>query len=373
LNLQAPGAVSSPNPAAEPPPTIRAPAAPARPQVRAASGQSRAAAPPPIPKAPASRPAQSNGSAPTPAPAEAEELPSWADVVTQNGIADPDTDTLPRTARKSSSSKRLKSLPPTAVPPRRLGWAIAIASAIVLAIVIVIVILSLLAGKKPNAETKHSNEPLVLHVRRLGSDGAWGSLGAALKQVRSRGGRVPAKIIVHDDLSESDVLIDVPNVTIEPEEGKKLIWKPPFKVDPKAKLLTVSRAEGFRIKGFTFDGEDKVETLINLFHHCPAMALEDLTLKRFNKYGVWVTNCEGDESIERHVLLTRLLFVSSKPDQTALFFSINERIKDTIPTNKFIVIRDCIFEGTGVKIKTPDPKNLDHVEFPAGLQPVIAP
>jgi hypothetical protein len=224
-------------------------------------------------------------------------------------------------------------------------------------------------GKRPETTSRNSVEPVVYHVNRLGSDGASDSLFAALTKIQAKGGHAPARIVVHDDLAESEVPVNLPNVTIEADAGKTIHWKPGTKRKTPGYLLYVNKAEGFHLKGFTLDGENRLDYLVNVYHHCPGLVFEDLTLRGFNRYGIWVTNCEGGPSPDKHLLFTRLVFDVPRADQTALFFSIRKEIQ-AIPKNKYFIVRDCTFNGPGAKVKTPDLATLEQAEFPAGVQPV---
>ncbi len=169
-------------------------------------------------------------------------------------------------------------------------------------------VLAWVLGGKPQPQERDAAGPTIIRVNRLGTNEALPSLSAALKKVGGRS-RHPARIIVEDDLTESDVQVhELPDVTIEAAAGKTINWKPASSAAKTSKLLTVLKAEGFHLRGFTLDGENRIDCLINLYHHCPATVLEDLTLKGFDKYGIWVSNCEGDESPDRHIVLTGLTF-----------------------------------------------------------------
>src|SRR5262249_21695822 len=111
------------------------------------------------------------------------------------------------------------------------------------------------------------------------------------------------------------------------------------------------------------------ETLVYLFHHCPALVLEDLVLQGFQKNAIWISNCEGGEELNQHLHIRRLQFLSTKPTQTDLFFSIEKQWQDTIWVNKFFIVRECTW-GQGVKVKTPDLKTLERIELPPDVQPV---
>ncbi len=335
-------------------------------------------APVPVSRALAANGAPQAASAPVmPAPvtetAQPEEAISWGALVAENGATSLPSDPPHRAARKGpvSSTLRVGGLPPAPAQNYGLAWIVGIASGIVLVLVVLGGILAWALGKKTETGEADRTGPLVLFVNRLGTNDSFSSIAAAVAKVRGRG-KHPAHIVVQEDLAESGVLVDLPNLSIEAEAGKAIHWKPSSKSGASS-LLTVYKAEGFHLKGFTLDGDNRIDKLVYLGHHCPGVRLEDLTLQGFKKYGIQISSCEGGPSPEKHVVLQRLTFVTDRQAQTDLFFSIEDFHKDAIPTNKYFIVRDCTFEGPGTKVKTPDRTTLDHIEFPPGIQPVQGP
>jgi len=133
-------------------------------------------------------------------------------------------------------------------------------------------------------------------------------------------------------------------------------------------LFAVYKAEGVCIKGFTLDGEDRLDLLVNLFHRCPGVKLEALKLQGFKKYGIWVTNCEG--SPQRRIEFNRLKFLTTQKEQSALFFSIEPGIRDLIPKDRYFTFHDCTFVGAGTAVKTADLTALENINWPPNVQPV---
>jgi hypothetical protein len=239
----------------------------------------------------------------------------------------------------------------------------------VLVLIIVAGVLGWAFGIKTEPAAKEHSEPAAFHVNRLGTNGAFPSIAAALAKIHNRG-RQPARIVVEEDVAENDVIVDVPNITIEAVEGKGIRWKPSSQ-GGATKLLLVHKAEGFRLKGFTLDGDNRTDCLISIFHRCPAARFEDLRLQGFKKYAIWLMNCEGGNNNDQRIILDRLIFEVPRPEQTALFFSIEKHTRDTIPKNRFITFGSaCQFAGPGTKVRTPDFAGLEDVQFPAGVRPV---
>ena len=320
-----------------------------------------------------STPAVVNGAPSSDALHDAEAIPSWESLTDEHEPVTAPEQAKPRSARKGpvSSTKRLGGLPPATLPNRQVGWVVAIVSSIVLAVVLIIALLAWMFGQKPEKSGLGKNEPAIFRVNRLGNYGAFPTISSALRSISTRS-RQAARIVLQEDIAENDVMITLPNVTIEAEAGKKIVWRPLRNARPQSKLLMINKAPGFRLKNVTLDGENRIETLVNMFQYCPAMVLEDLVLQGFQKNAIWVTNCEGGEAIPDHILLQRLQFLPAKPDQTDIFFSILENDQVGILVNKHFIIRDCTW-GQGIKVKTPDLKDIDlnHIELPPGVQPVV--
>jgi serine/threonine protein kinase len=368
LNLELPAPVRAPAPA---------------PQVRSAPAVASAAPVPavpapavPAPAVPAPRPIAVNGNKPAAAPvrpvpvhapAEPEEEPSWGDLLTTNG---PKNEVTARAARKGTISlTRRAGGVLSAASSQRLGWVLVLASLLVLGMILVVGLLVWVFGRSSSPAKQEDPGPVVLYVnpKRIGN--SLPSISDALSRIRGKGR--PARIIVQDDLAESDVLIDVPNVTVEAEEGKKTIhWRPSTTRKDTVKLFSVYKAEGVCVKGFTLDGDKRIEFLVNLFHYCPGARFEDLKLIGFTKHGIWVTNAAGGKEPDQHIQFKRLEIVTTKKDQAAFYFSIASSMRDAPATNEFFLLRDCKFEGPGEKVQTKDQNTLDHIDLPNGIQPV---
>jgi eukaryotic-like serine/threonine-protein kinase len=319
---------------------------------------------------PAEQPQALNGTAkalvaPAPMPPIIAEV--WEDLRAKESSSKAVNLPPPRTSRRGlvSATPPVGGLPPQTAS-RPLGWIIGIASVSLAVLLILGTILAwIFNGKSDSAPS--SAEAAVFHVNPRGGTNAATTLTEVIN--RLHGKNRPARIIVEDDIAENDLLIDVPNVTIEAAEGKTIHWRPASK--PGAtKLFAIYKAEGVHIKGFTLDGEDRVEMLVNLFHRCPGVRLEGLTLQGFKKYGIWVTNCEGGEGKKQRIQLNRLQFTTSKAEQAAVFFSIEAGTRDAIPKNRNIVFTACAFAGPGAKIKSQDLSTLEHIEWPEGVAPV---
>jgi serine/threonine protein kinase len=329
-----------------------------------------------VPAAPAARPLPVNGSAadsaprmPAPVRTPAEAEPSWGDLIEGAEATETANGATPRAERRGpvSMTQRVGGLPPNA-PSRSLRWVIGLSSALVVGLVLVAGIVAWMFGGGSGSSTPNNTGSVVFHVNPRGGNNTSTSIAEVLQRLRGKS-KQPARIIVQEDIAESDVLIDVSNLAIEAEEGKTIRWRPSAKPGAN-KLFALHKAEGVHIKGFILDGENRIDLLLNLFHHCPGTKLEDLRLQGFKKYGIWVTNCSGGEGAERRIQFNRLAFVTTRDDQAALYFSIEPGIQNLIPKNRFFAFHDCSFEGPGAKVKTKDPATLEQIDWPNGVQPV---
>jgi serine/threonine protein kinase len=306
---------------------------------------------------------------PVRAPLKSPQLPSWKDLLEDGTPSAAANGIVPRPEKQNpiSLSKTVGGLPPTTTV-RRLGWVIVIASGIVLGLLLGIAILAWMFSSRTNGTTSLRTEPLVYLVNSHGDNNAAKSISEVLDRLR-RTHRQTARIIVQDDLAESEVNIDVPNVRIEAEDGKTIRWKPaPAAKTAPANLFTVNKAKNVEIRGFILDGDNRVDILVKLYHRCPGVKLENLKLVNFKKYGIWVSNSEGGDGPDR-IQLQKLDFVVAQKEQTGVFFSINAKI-DGISKNRFFAFKDCNFLGNGTPVKTDDPAALENIDWPPNVQPV---
>ncbi len=347
-----------------PPSAGRAPAA--APQVRAVPSPAAVVAP-----------HVANGvaqpaTAPTPAATPSDQEPSWKDLTSEVETSEALDQAAPRAGRRGpiSNARRVGGLPPSAAP-RRVGWIVALASGSVLGVLILGGILTWIFGGRTNGPTPGSSEAVVYRVNPRGGANVSTSIAEVLHRLRGKP-KQAARIVVEDDIAENDVVIDVANVSIEAEEGKTVRWHPSSKANP-SKLFMVSKAEGVCVKGFTLDGENRVNLLVNLYHRCPGARLEDLKLQGFKQYGIWVTNCEGGQAPEQHIQLTRLEFTTTAAKQAALYFSIEPGARKDIPNNRYFAFHECTFAGPGAKVTVRDPSAVADIEWPSGIEPKKSP
>jgi hypothetical protein len=184
-------------------------------------------------------------------------------------------------------------------------------------------------------------------------------------------------IQLQGDIAEHSIRITGPDdLTIEPEPGKKVVWKmPPLAGRPgnekkePLKLLSVT-AGNFRLKGLTLDGDGRADVLIEFYGKCPGTRLEDLELRGARRCSILCGNCEGTKEAPLRLLNLRF---DTPAGATALYFKYFEHTP-SIPENRFVVVRGCAWAGPGGKVRASNLKYVDQstLELPRGVQLEVA-
>jgi hypothetical protein len=98
----------------------------------------------------------------------------------------------------------------------------------------------------------------------------------------------------------------------------------------------VDEVEGLTVKGITFDGADKADTLIQIHGKCLDLKLENLILSRFKNSGIRVTSAAG---IEGHPInFNRLEIHPRGADQFCIQFEMDS---PKGAKNSWINLSDC--------------------------------
>ncbi len=140
-------------------------------------------------------------------------------------------------------------------------------------------------------------------------------------------------------------------VTLQAKPGITVVWSPASK-DPTTPLLYLAKAENFRLHGknLTLDGTIdaatnlRVEKLLFLTLHSPGVTLQDAHLQGFEKWGVYIMNCQGLD--KRPVRLARLHIRGDKAEAKGIFFDADNQVIP--PVNDHIHIEECQFPGLDV-------------------------
>jgi serine/threonine protein kinase len=305
------------------------------------------------------------------ATAEEEERPPWEELAGDTENLTSRVDTAPTKHRKSGALSRdklastgqklaatrekLVALLQPYAKEKWFWWAVGGAAAgLVLLIALVWWALSP-SQPRAAAPAAPTREPLAVFATDKG--GAGESLKAKLRAAKN--GEI---IQIYDDISAdlNTGICNAKNVTIEGYPGRTIVWRCPS--GDVSKLLTLTNAAGFKIRNLTFDGEDKLDSLVTLFGDSAGLTLENVTFRGFRRHAIWVINCAG--SPEHPVTLTGLQFGTAKADQSALYFDINTSISGISKNEYMAVLRDCSFSGPGAKVRARQPGLFSHVEFP---------
>jgi eukaryotic-like serine/threonine-protein kinase len=157
------------------------------------------------------------------------------------------------------------------------------------------------------------------------------------------------RIVVREDQLEEPLLLEDgrrgKDVTIEAGNPRqRVVWVCP--ANPKdGKFVAVSNLPGFRLRGFTFDGQGRVPDLMTLSGPCPGLVLEDLQLQGFRRNAVVFWNCVG--KAEASVTLKGLRVTGIKDAETALTFNANPNFIP--PVNQQLTVQDSRFVGPYTK------------------------
>jgi hypothetical protein len=170
---------------------------------------------------------------------------------------------------------------------------------------------------------------------------------------------------MHDSFSlDTRTARGLKNITIEADPAlKEVVWKKPKDQLLVPRLVFLEDAEDFTIRGFTFDGEDKVENLIQLVCNCHNVKLEKLKLRGFTQAGIRFTNCMGEK--DRPVTVSE---VEVKGAQPPFLFEVLPVYKNH-PHNQYVYIeQNCKYEGN---LKVPVLSNVkgssDAIKLPPPL------
>jgi serine/threonine protein kinase len=314
--------------------------------------------PPARPGAPAGNPfaAPRAAALPAPEPIADEETPPWEHLSPDTDDLTARADTAPRTAHKGPASrKHLKHSATNILDPSKRRQFLLIMGVIGFFILIGIVaaaLISYFGGSKTKSSTENEKPPG--NVLRVSKDSRFRTVNDALVSAQP-GDTIRVSVPVQECVILQEKRYW--NLTIEADTSHTVVWSSPANLGGKTNLIDVRNIEGLTVRGFTLDGENKVEQVVSLHGNCPGLKLEGLKIKGFTKAGVLVTNCAGTS--DRPVNLSRLTFVAEgQPREGGLLFSFQKLIKDP-PLNRHIKVQNCTFEGNPL-VAPSDPASNDN-------------
>ncbi len=200
-------------------------------------------------------------------------------------------------------------------------------------------------GDGTNRPDNPNNSPKQFVV---GKGAAYPTLREAIQAVGSNKG---ATIILQDE--EISEVIVIPTgfegLTIEPQAGKRVVWKAPPSVGSKPDaLLALSGSNGLKLKNITFQVARNADSAIRVGGHCPNLMIDNVEIYDPLVAGITLTNCIADRNAPMTIQNVRIL-ASSPPDQGK--FSTGIALRSDPPTNnriylsRSIDIHHCRIEG----------------------------
>jgi eukaryotic-like serine/threonine-protein kinase len=170
-------------------------------------------------------------------------------------------------------------------------------------------------------------------------------------------------IVTDDEIAEQVSVSGKQFVTLESAPGKIVVWRYPEKADSKH-LLYLDNAEGVCVQGFTLDGRDKVDEIVQLFGECPGLILQDLHLRGFKRFGIQGINCAGKSGSPAKLL--DLQISTTKETEAALGFTAYTNVTSQVPRlNQFLTVRGCRFDGPykDIVARSPGPAALANLTW----------
>ncbi len=238
----------------------------------------------PAPKSPTPRPAPA--APPVASPSETD-LSPWEGLAadTEDPASGMDTSPVHR------SSRSLTRLQDEKREQRRL-WIVVAAVGFPFVLVIATLLWYFFPRSGPVTNT---GRPRLIVSHEAGKPNTYATIKKALRHAQ------PGDVIeLADELHAENLTVDVGagkdphDITIEAVPGKEIRWVGASQ-DPLQPLVRLQHAAGFHFKGngITLDGKGQVRDLVLISMLCPALTLEDLTLKGFSRSAVAVVNGAG--------------------------------------------------------------------------------
>lgn len=200
-------------------------------------------------------------------------------------------------------------------------------------------------GDGTNRPDNPNNSPKQFVV---GKGAAYPTLREAIQAVGSNKG---ATIILQDE--EISEVIVIPTgfegLTIEPQAGKRVVWKAPPSVGSKPDaLLALSGSQGLKLRNITFQVDRNADSAIRVGGHCPNLLIDNVEIYDPLLAGITLTNCIADRAAPMTIQNARIA-TSSPPEPGKV--SAGMVIRSDPPTNnriylsRSIDIHHCRIEG----------------------------
>jgi serine/threonine protein kinase len=293
----------------------------------------------------------------TPAP---EEGAPWESLAADTEDPAARADTAPSSARRTLRMNQIRQQEQRRL--RRIATVITVLAATALAVGFALWF-TLRAPSGPQARR--------FSVSRAAGQGGFRTIARALSEAKS--GDI---IELEDEVHEENLVVD-PNrgataVTIQAAPGKEVVWKPLGK-DDKARLLFLSKASGFVLKGSTgdsrlvldgaLDGKRRLKNLVFITSHCPGLTLEDVTFRNFGHSAVSLVNCSGEpkptgaaparrQAGPIRLINLRTSATGTEKPEAAVYFDADPSTNPSMNNHIEIIGGDFAgFDGPAVKLK----------------------
>jgi hypothetical protein len=346
------GATPIPGPLKAPAPVLPPPAAPVTARVIPAPPPERSPQPaprPPVavpapPAKPETPPEARNGkitaARPVEARPEAVVVGSAADTPAR-GLQDTTPSNIPGRGRRISA---------TTHPHSRTIWIIALIAGVGSAIGLAIVIWLINRGQSGTGSTTPARQAQTFYVDPTGANNALVTVKEAVRQAKNGD-----RIIIRGTIRESVTLANK-SISLEAEEGQTVVWKAPDRFPENTRLptlLTIQKVENCHIRGIQFDGENKAAALIQVYGQCPGLTLEELQLKNYNQFGLYITNVQGtpDDPVRLH----DISLATPPRNAKGILFVNSENV---------IRLRNRHFELANIKLLGGKGKQIKELSFP---------
>ena len=218
-----------------------------------------------------------------------------------------------------------------------------VAAGVFLLILLIGVLWTVYHGSAEPKAGSSSKAPRIFYVTaQKDKPDSFSTIEAALLKARPGD-----RIVVQKDVHEEQLLLPDGRfgnrVTIEGDGPGRVLWRMPKTAkDQKPAFIELFKTEDLHLKGFTLDGDNRVDDLVALFGRCPGLTLEDIYCQGFKRSAVNISHCSGRS--DRPVSLLGLRAVTTNKVEAALLFGFRQSIIDP-RGNDHVRVVNCMFVG----------------------------
>jgi hypothetical protein len=152
------------------------------------------------------------------------------------------------------------------------------------------------------------------------------------------------QIVVLDDVEEQLELTDSKkDLLVEAAPGKTLVWRFPRNVASGTQLVLLNNVSHLRIRGFTFDGSNRVDRILTISGNSPGLRLQDVHLRGFRYFAIFMANAAG--TADQPITFDHVQALTSEKKEAAVTLWADERVASP-KINQHILFSDCRFDGS---------------------------